>query len=294
MTMKNYLSLLFLISTFSIFHAQANDSLDNIKKTHEITLSYSNNDYPFSFIQNEKPVGMAIDLCQELVHQLEKQLDIAHIDIHWVGGKQVETFNRVKEHRVDMTCSAITRNDARLKSYNFSKPYFVTTTAFLSKKSDAIHEDKGLHGKTIAVISGDSTIGRINNLNHKLNFSLLMVRKPDYSSALELFKSGGVKMLATDEVLLAAFLAKDPKNYSISHIDFVDTDVYGLMLAKESLPLTSQVNKALAQIITSGEYNVLYNKWFMSPIPPAQQNLNMPMSKALKTYINSYKPVVAS
>lgn len=171
MTMKKYLSLLFLISAFSIFHAQANDSLDNIKKTHEITLSYSYNDYPFSFIQNEKPVGMAIDLCQDLVHQLEKQLDIAHIDIHWVGGKQVETFKRIKEHRVDMTCSAITRNDARLKSYNFSKPYFVTTTAFLSKKSDAIHEDKDLHGKTIAVISGDSTIGRVNKLNHKLNFS---------------------------------------------------------------------------------------------------------------------------
>ena len=32
----------------------------------------------------------------------------------------------------------------------------------------------------------------------------------------------------------------------------------------------------------SGEFNRLYTKWFMSPIPPKGVNLNLPMSAELK------------
>ena len=35
----------------------------------------------------------------------------------------------------------------------------------------------------------------------------------------------------------------------------------------------------------SGEINRIYNKWFMSPIPPKNVNLNWPMSEQLKAVI---------
>jgi glutamate/aspartate transport system substrate-binding protein len=35
----------------------------------------------------------------------------------------------------------------------------------------------------------------------------------------------------------------------------------------------------------SGEINKIYAKWFMSPIPPKNINLNIPMSEQLKAAI---------
>lgn len=291
--MKKYLPLFVIMCTLSSFYTHANDNLANIKKSHQITLSYSYNDFPFSYSDGNKPVGMAIDICRDVVRHLEKELNIPHIEINWVGGKQSITIQKVKEHTVDMTCSAITRTDARLKNYNFSNPYFITSTVLLSKKNESVQEAGQLRGKTIVVISGDSAIERINTLNHKLDYSLLMVTTPDFASALELLKSETVKMLATDEVLLAAFKASDPENYTISYVDLGGMDVYGLMMAKDSVELTSLVNKSLGEIINSGQYIELYNKWFMSPVPPLQQNLHMPMSKVLQHYVKASAPGVS-
>ena len=38
---------------------------------------------------------------------------------------------------------------------------------------------------------------------------------------------------------------------------------------------------ALRKLMKSGDVEKLYNKWFMSPIPPSNTSLNLPMSDAL-------------
>jgi glutamate/aspartate transport system substrate-binding protein len=40
-------------------------------------------------------------------------------------------------------------------------------------------------------------------------------------------------------------------------------------------------------MMQSGELERLYNKWFMSPIPPKGINLNLPMSDLLKELIRN-------
>lgn len=269
----------------SALSAHADDSLTKIEKSHRITLSYSYNDYPLSFSYKNKPTGMVVDLCLDVVHNLEKKLNIKHIDIDWEGEKQSVTLRQVKNHNIDMTCSAITATEERAKVFSFSNPYFFTGTAFLSRANESIMHEDNLRGKTIAVIMGDSTINRLNKLNKKLDYSLLMVTAPDYSAALSQFKSAKVKILATDEVLLEAFKASQPENYHVQRLDLGEMDTYGLVMSKESTQLTAAVNVVLDEILISNEYTELYNKWFMSPIPPTQQNLNMPMNKALQNYI---------
>jgi glutamate/aspartate transport system substrate-binding protein len=37
----------------------------------------------------------------------------------------------------------------------------------------------------------------------------------------------------------------------------------------------------------SGEFERIYNKWFMSPIPPNSQNLRMPMSEMLREQLRT-------
>ncbi len=45
------------------------------------------------------------------------------------------------------------------------------------------------------------------------------------------------------------------------------------------------MDKTLTAIYKSGEINKIYTKWFQSPIPPRNANLNFPMSAELKALI---------
>jgi glutamate/aspartate transport system substrate-binding protein len=45
------------------------------------------------------------------------------------------------------------------------------------------------------------------------------------------------------------------------------------------------VDHALKRVYQSDQFEPIYNKWFMSPIPPRGINLNFPMSPQLKAVI---------
>ena len=42
------------------------------------------------------------------------------------------------------------------------------------------------------------------------------------------------------------------------------------------------VDRTVSAIMKSGEIDKLYNRWFMSPIPPRNVNLNFPVTPALR------------
>ena len=54
------------------------------------------------------------------------------------------------------------------------------------------------------------------------------------------------------------------------------------MFRKDDPKLKTFVDKELTNIIMSGQINTYYKKWFESPIPPKNQNLNIPQSPLLK------------
>jgi len=57
---------------------------------------------------------------------------------------------------------------------------------------------------------------------------------------------------------------------------------YAIMVRKDDPAFKKLVDDTLTGLIKSGEFEALYKKWFMSPIPPRGINLNAPMSKELR------------
>lgn len=84
----------------------------------------------------------------------------------------------------------------------------------------------------------------------------------------------------TDGILLAAKIAElpDPSLYALSSFTLSRSEPYGLLLRRDDPAFKSLVNDTLRTIYVSGDIDELYAKWFMSPIPPADTNLNLPMS----------------
>ena len=84
--------------------------------------------------------------------------------------------------------------------------------------------------------------------------------------------------------LLASLVAgaKDPSIYVISKDAFSTPEPYGIMLRKDDAAFKKVVDAATAAVYTSGEGQKLYDKWFMSKIPPKGLNLNTPIAPELK------------
>ena len=55
-----------------------------------------------------------------------------------------------------------------------------------------------------------------------------------------------------------------------------------VMLRKDYAPFKKLVDAEVTRVITQGEIQGIYKKWFESPIPPDQVNLRMPMSYMLR------------
>jgi glutamate/aspartate transport system substrate-binding protein len=59
-------------------------------------------------------------------------------------------------------------------------------------------------------------------------------------------------------------------------------EAYGCMMRKDDPKFKKVVDDALAKLMTSGEAEKIYNKWFTQPVPPKNLNMNMPLSDEMK------------
>ncbi|HTY99260.1 MAG TPA: transporter substrate-binding domain-containing protein, partial [Rhodocyclaceae bacterium] len=54
------------------------------------------------------------------------------------------------------------------------------------------------------------------------------------------------------------------------------------MVRKDDAPFKKVVDDAIGKLMTSGEAEKIYAKWFLNPVPPKGLNLNFPLSDDMK------------
>jgi glutamate/aspartate transport system substrate-binding protein len=57
---------------------------------------------------------------------------------------------------------------------------------------------------------------------------------------------------------------------------------YGIMLRKDDAPFKKLADATTRALFTSAEFPAFYAKWFTSPIPPRNLNLDIPLAGALQ------------
>lgn len=110
----------------------------------------------------------------------------------------------------------------------------------------------------------------------------------DHAESFLLVETGRAGAFMEDDILLAGLkaTAADPDKFAFLSDDF-PSDPYGVMMSKSDPGLKQLVDEALTEAMKSGQYDKLYTKWFESPIPPKNINLNFPQSDKLKALIKS-------
>jgi glutamate/aspartate transport system substrate-binding protein len=105
----------------------------------------------------------------------------------------------------------------------------------------------------------------------------------DHPESFLMVETGRAVAYANDDVLLASHIAsaKTPGDYEISK-EALSVEPYAIMMRRGDPAFKAAVDGALAKVYKSDDINRIYNKWFMTAIPPRNINLNFPMSAELK------------
>lgn len=260
------------------------ETFEKIKNSGKISIGYRSGSVPISFVnENKKPMGYSIDICMAIIEKIKEKLVMPNLAVEMVEVTGATRIPLTVSGKVDMECGSTTNNPGRRKEVDFSVPYYMAGIRILTKTSSGIQSLNDLRGKKVAVVEKTSSIPLLEKISKERDMKISLVVEKDNTVALEAVRSGRADSFIIDDLLLFGERSKatDAKNYSVVG-DFLSVEPLAIMIRKDDPTFKTFVDKEMTSIITSGAINTYYKKWFESPIPPKNENLNIPQSPLLK------------
>lgn len=273
-----------MTAAFSTTAVYADGRLEKIKSTGEIALGHRDTSIPFSYLDdNQKPIGYSLDICYGVVEALQKQLGMEKITIKYVPVTSSTRIPLVANGTVDLNCGSSTNTVERQVQVAFAPTTFVTATRFLAKKSSNLSKLDDFKGKTIVSTAGTSNIRWATAANEEQKLGMSIIPTKDHAEAFLTVENGRALAFFMDDILLAGLVAtsRNPDDWMISEEAYT-IEPYAIMQPKNDPEFKKAVDDAIIGMMKDGQIETLYKKWFESPIPPKNVNLNLPMSGSLK------------
>lgn len=268
----------------SVAQAQAlTGTLQRIKETGEIRIGHRDVSVPFSYLDDQqKPVGFFIDVCNRVVDTIRADLkqDVKVVYRPVTLSTQIPLL---QNQAVDIVCGPATNTLERQKQVAFSNTLYVSSIRAVVRKDSGINKFADLHDKTVSLTAASTSINLLTKFEQEHKFETKKLTNPDHAQSFLMFNTGRAHAFVMDDILLASMVANTGKPGDYKIIDeALRVEPYGLVLRKDDPQFKAAVDKTLAALVKSSEYNKLFAKWFESPIPPKNVNLNFPMTKALR------------
>ncbi|CAG9172728.1 Glutamate/aspartate import solute-binding protein [Cupriavidus laharis] len=262
-------------------------TLKKAKESGILIIGYRESSLPFSYLnQIRRPIGYSIDICTAIVQEAGNEVG-RDLTINWVPVTSENRIDAMTSGKIDLECGSTTRNAERQQRVAFSPVIFVAGTKLMVPHGSPIRTFRDLKGKTVVATAGTTNVEAIERLSTRFNLGVTIIRARDHADAFEVLRHGGADAYAGDDVLLYGFLAKYGlgKKYDVTR-DFLSYDPYGIMLRKDDPQFAAVVDKAVRDLITTGELERLYKQWFMNRLPTGER-LGIPMSAQLEDIIQS-------
>ncbi len=270
-------------------HAQDTGTLKKIKDKKTIVLGVSEASSPFSFLDDKQQyVGYSIDLCMKIVDAVKANLKLPDLKVTMTKVTPQIRMQMVMSGDIDLECESTTNSLERQKLVSFVVTTYFSGTKMLVKTSSNIKGYKDLKGKTVVVTNGTTNERAIKDYNLQESLGMRFIQSKDLDESFVAVENGSAAAFPMDDVLLYSLRAnaKNPADFAVVG-EFLTDDPYGIMLRKDDAPFKKLADGAVTALFRSGEIDKIYARWFQSPIPPKNVNLNMPMNSTLKKYIRN-------
>jgi ABC-type amino acid transport substrate-binding protein len=273
-----------LLCVATVTFAQAGDTLKKIADSGKVTFAYRESSVPFSYLAGgTQPVGMSVELSLAVAEALKKRLNLPNLKLEWQSVTSANRIPLVTNGTVDLECGSTTNNSERAKQVQFSTNIFYTGTRLLVKKNSGIKNYADLNKKTYATTSGttNALVMRKYVADNKLDAEVLLGK--DHAESLLMVEAGRAVAFAMDDILLFGLIgtSKNPAEWEVVG-DSLQVEPYACMFRKDDPKFAEVVNGTINGLMKSGDFEKLYTKWFVQPIPPRNAAVGLPMSKELR------------
>ena len=259
-------------------------TLQKVSDSNQIVVSYREAAVPFSYlISPTKPVGLSVNLTEAIVDEVRHQLKQPQLAVSWIPVTGQNRIPLLVAGSYDLECGSTTNTAARGKEVAFSISFFYAGTRMLTRSNSGIQGYEGLAHKVVATVAGSTNEKVMQAYAAQRQVPAEWLPAKDYREAFDSMQSGRAAAMVLDDVLLYGLRANAEEPASMRVVgDPLQVEPYGCMLRKDDAEFKKVVDRAIARLMTTGEFTRLYERWFQSPIPPRGAVIDMPMSEALR------------
>ena len=278
-----------IASTFALSLPAQADTLAKVKESGSITMGIRESSYPLSYLDDkQQPIGYHIDICNKIIDAVKAELKLPALKVTHQAVTSQNRIPLVTNGTVDLECGSTTNNEARQKQVAFAPTTFVTNVRMAVKKASGISGLEQLNGKPVATTTGTTSVQLMRAHEKGKSIDFKEVYGKDHADSFLMLETDRAVAFVMDDNLLAGLIvtSKNPSDYAIVG-ETLNVEPIAIMLRKDDAKFKALVDNSVSALMRSGEIDNLYAKWFMSPIPPKNANLNFPMSSKLKELIKS-------
>jgi glutamate/aspartate transport system substrate-binding protein len=259
-------------------------TLKKVKDTGTITIGYRESSIPFSYLDDkQQPIGYAMELCAKIVDAVKADLKLPNLKVNLQPVTSGNRIPQLQAGNIDLECGSTTNSVERQKQVSFGPTYFVINVTAAVKKNSGIKTLADLNGKTISTTSGTTSVPLLKQYEKTKNVNVKEVYGKDHAESFLLLAQDRVSAFVMDDILLAGQIANSSNlgEYTIIP-ESLRQEPYSMMIRKDDAPFKALVDKTIGAVMKSGDIHKIYAKWFTSPIPPKNINLNFPETPAIK------------
>jgi glutamate/aspartate transport system substrate-binding protein len=262
----------------------ASQTLDKIKSTGAVTMGVRESSIPMSYTTgNSRFDGYHVEICRMILADVKDKLGLSTLRINYQPVTSQNRVPLVQNGTVDIECGTTTNNTARAKDVGFANTLYVEEVRIAVKANSGITSISQLAGKKVATTTGTTSVQLLRKHEKANGVNFEEVFGKDHADSFLLLESGRADAFVMDGSILAGNIAnsKNPKDYKIVG-EVLATEPIAIMVPKNDPEFKAAVNAAIAKIVANGNMPKLWNKWFLSPIPPKNIVVGLELSPATK------------
>lgn len=274
---------IFILQLFNL--PTSAQTLDRIRNTGTLRLGYYADAGPFSYQDDGKPAGYAIELCQGIAKDIKNKLSLPALNVEFILVTGENRFETVQQGKIDLLCGPSVETLTRRKDVSYSLPIFPGGVGALMRTDGPAQIRETLSGReppyrpqwrgsislalqkrTFSVVAGTTSVNWLNSKLDEFKIDGKVVQVQNH-------KEGVQRVLdRTSDVLFGErSILLDIKKHNASGKDLIVLDrlftyePLAFALARDDEDFRLLVDESLSDLSRSGETQSLYKQFFGEP-----------------------------
>lgn len=261
------------------------DTMDRIRESGKLNLGYRTDARPFSYMDaSGNPAGYAIALCEAVSGAVKTESGNELLVVQWVPVTVEDRFTAVSQSKVDLLCGPDAETLERRTEVAFSIPVFQGGIGAIVRADASAPLRDVLSGrppsgptwrgsparildqKTFSAVAGTRSESWLNEKIHEFQIAANVMTVDSYEAGIASVLDGGASAFFADRAILVDAAQSSASADDLLVIERLFThEPVALALGRNDDAFRLVVDRALSNLYTSPEFEILYLKWFGQP-----------------------------